>query len=415
MTERGQDDPDARETPETPEVSEAPEASSGTSEPAEAAQDTHEGVRRFLPRPLRSVGFRALLSPLVVGTLAFGLLLGTLLGGPAVRWVSERMSGDEAYCWGALSEEDVRWFFVRGELKGMADKPLGGPVESEETRMDRIAPKAARHGAQDPGGALCRLTGGYASLIVTVRQLDSDARYGAWGRQHLNPGLEPMAQGLPGMAGTNHAWLKLPEECQVSKGEQPPAVVSVTGDVHRRDASRQELTERYARVAVSVANAALERHGCEERLPLGESALASGTAAKGQDGTTALCGLDIESDLPSWVREKNVDGGTLGGPVRVCRAQQDGGTRQFQLIAVNDPTLLDVILPYPRPPGTRVMTMRCEQYEMTFAGEAKQRGSGLSGGDEQIPLTTLLTKFAKQEARHHGCGPVKVTQVQATR
>lgn len=450
MAERGRDRPGPRETPEHPETprttpetsevseapqspdaaakSEAPEASSGTSEPAStpepastsepaaSAQDTHEGARGFFPRRPRSVSFRTLLSPLVVGALAFGLLLGTLLGGPAIRWVGDRVAGDDTYCWDALSEKDVGWFFTGGEFRSDVNQPLSGPVESEETRMDRLAPKAPQHAAQDPGGALCRLTGGYASLIVTVRQLDSDARYGAWGRQHLTTGLEPMVQGLPGMAGSDHAWLKLPTECLATSSKQPPSVVSVTGDVYRRDVSRQELVERYARVAVSVGNAALERHGCEERLPLGESGRltsgTSGTAAKGEAGTSALCGLDIKSDLPSRVREKYIRGGTPGGPVRVCQSQSDSGQLQFRLVAVNDPTLLDVILPHPRPPGMRVMTVRCEQYEMTFAGEAAERRSG-ARDEEKVPLSTLLGKFAKQEARHHGCGPVKVKQVPA--
>ena len=396
----------AAENARSAENSEPSDTSGTSATPASSGTGEGDGGAARTPTTGRLGRLRSLVSLPVIGAL----LLGTVLGGAGVLWVSEREDGSEqadgdGFCWGALSEKNVRWFLRSGDDPALPDDV---PVRSEESLPH--SPRIGSFGSDSPS-AHCRLTteSGTKRLDVSVKVLDDLDAYGGWQGDHVHARLTPMAGGLPGMAGPRNAWIVLPTDCPTAKSGRG-LVVSVAGT------ATQDLDERtepgspeFAHAAVSVANTVLAEHGCDGRLPVNKEPLRQ---LAGDNPTARLeqmrrqCGLDLKDDLPDWVMAKDVFGGQLGGPIRVCESRRPNESLPaFRLIAVNDPSLREVILPSPRPEKLRLMTVPCQQYELTFAGEALTPTR-----EGKVPLTKLLRKFAEQEARHRGCDPKKVRE-----
>ncbi|UED86222.1 hypothetical protein [Streptomyces profundus] len=309
------------------------------------------------------------------------LLAGLLLGVGVPEGV-DRARGDEAdaYCWGALSLDDLV------------------DTLSRETNDLTVA-----HGETPLSGyhAECRVVLGEEfkkQLTVTVGPIDDYDVDGTWAREFLHPHLLPYAGAPVGLGGQTRAWVKLAPDCRPAQGtgEARARVVSV----HAQGRYLQPERDAVARAALLVTNAVLDDHGCLGSYPTDGAPLLteepSGSEYSG-DGDE-FC--DTGTPSPDWLPRSTA--GPTGGPFRICSGDPDDGEQRFRVLTVQDPDFegpFRYAEEYQRHP---VVGLECGDRTVWVMAQ----GRHLSRRDaEEIDLPALLRIYATTEAERLGCRP----------
>ncbi|MFJ8752433.1 hypothetical protein ACIREO_24320 [Streptomyces sp. NPDC102441] len=356
------------------------------------------------------------------GVAVIGGLVGALLGWGVMAWRSDELPLVERdVCWGSLSPDVAHALFSDTD------------VRSRELPLRRATEDHMHTECSMQGFGADELESEVTASVRTLGELRG-AQAWSWTEEYLSSRMTPLGDGIPGMASSTRAWVKLPSSCAeryYEPGEKPPLrVVSLASDASDPEGQNVVDARRgldaMSRAVVRLANGVMERYGCDARYddPQKLPRAPEGNELPDVDADR-LCGIRGVR-LPEWAREfeakavGTTPGTPAAGGVRACDVRQPFGPSRLRLLTVADPELAGVVS---RALGNRatglggdgqgayagglsVYTADCRSGRVAFVAYEPEKDGG-SHDDESLALA-VLPSYVKEEAKRVGCGEVNV-------